>query len=344
MPMVDVFTDHLIDGQEGSLVIEQIRQYYTTQRSFEKNVSNVRRSFLRRGVRHPSFLTDIQNLYRAINDDNTRQLVDRFLELGLDQQYDVIKRAHTRPVFPGKLNDSFLNLHLLPDNMNTFCLANYDMMTSRHNQVLTLMERNRVRITVDKGADVLSKSIHILKYGADTNVDEILALLLISGRRETELLNGHSLFELIPGYPYHIKFTGVLKKKPDPMIQYSPDSRVIPLLCDATIFLNAFQRMRANQTSDTTSLSNKQISSRYCSQLGRASRRSFPTISKTHDLRGIYATFVYALFQHTHSFPMVCMYALSQDSIQDTLHYMSFELRGLDDSHLGANGPLRASG
>lgn len=328
MTFIQECTDALVRGHEGDVVIERIKQYYNTHYSFEKNVSNVRRLFLHTETRHPEYKQDCQAVLKSLTSDEDTVIFRRFMALSLPNQYDMWSKRHKKSLFQ-EHNEHYIRLRLLPDNMATFKTSESEMQVSAKRKVETLLERNNQRIVVPDATNVLAAQQAVLREGSRSKIHEIIALLLMSGRRECELLNGKSMFEPVDGHPYHTRFTGALKKKHDPMQDHEDTSIVIPLLCTFESFLTAYERMQCRQGDDIHSMSNKEISARYCSQINAALKKTFSMLTKPHDLRGVYAKYVDLLFEHDASFPRVCMFCLGHDVLQDSLHYMIFELNNL---------------
>lgn len=333
--------NRLMGGTEGSNVIQTIKDHYNTSYSFEKHVSLIRRKYLLQNTRHAEYEKDIDQIKCALSNQCANlSLFEKFCSLTLADQYDAMKRMKKKGFFHDKeLDAKFFSIRLLRDNMISFKIDSEDMETAHKNKRNTLLNRNANIVNVENLQRILETQIKILEKGSHNKIDEIIALLFVSGRRESEILNGQSVFQLVENRPYHIKFTGVLKKKRNPLETKSETVLTIPLLCKADIFLAAYLRMQSLQKTDITTMTNKQISNRYCSQLSNARKRIFPMISKTHDLRGLYAKCVDTLFEHNVSFPYLCMQCLGQDVMEDTLHYMSIRLDDVSALN-NANGNL----
>jgi len=322
----------LVNGSDGREVIRNLKQHFNTHYSFEKNVSNVRRLFLNQNIRHINFEQEFENIKQyMINihmSDDCLEKWNKFKMMAVVDQYDTILRTKKSGFFPGyaDVNEKVVKMQLLPENMNTFKLEEEDMLVCKQQKKQTLLHKNRIAINLKNPKQILDKQIRILEEGSKSKIDEILALLLVSGRREAEILNGKSVFTTIPELPFHVLFTGVLKKKQNPIEERDEVSIIIPLLCKSEIFINALQRMRSSQSNDILQLSNKQVSSRYCSQLNTARKTRFPMIQKTHDLRGLYIKMVDQLFTHSLAFPYLCMMCLGHDAIEDSLHYQKINI------------------
>lgn len=329
MSFIDERVQDLVDGVEGSIVIEKIKKYYGTYYSFEKNTSNVRRAFLEKNIRHDMYNTDMKTLKNSIQSQSDMDKYTLLENSNLTIQYDTQKKIECHAFFENiETNNLFAKLKLIPDNMKSYAIEKNDQKISKEKKMSSLLKRNETKIEIFNTEQILQDQIFIIKNGCSSKIKEIIALLFVSGRRETEILNGKSKFEEIHNRPFHVRFTGALKRKRD--LISVPDTCIeIPLLCKAEFFIQALQTMRSKQSDDIMNLTNKQVSQRYCSQINTACKKIFPMLTKPHDIRGIYAKIVDVKFKHTASFPKVCMYCLGHDIIQDSLHYMVFELNDL---------------
>ena len=110
---------------------------------------------------------------------------------------------------------------------------------------------------------------------------------------------------------------------------HSEDGIIIPLLCSFDLFSHARARMLRQQADEVSQFTNVQIKRRYSAQLGRAQKRIFPTLTKVHDLRGLYCHMVYRMFQHHMTMALLCMRVLGHANMTDSLSYTVFELEGI---------------
>ena len=327
MSFVDSMVGRLLNGDEGATIIASIRAHYKTPYSFEKNVSNIRRFYLAKCQRHVQYQTDLEKAFQ-LSDPDVVHILTRFASLSVPDQYDTLKRKDNFCSNNIPLTAWMKTFHLLPDTMNTYSLTNDDLRLSRLRKTATLLARNRRAIEISTPHVLLQTQLGILQHGTKSLATEILALLFVSGRRETEILNGKSTFERVATSLYHTQFTGVLKKKTNRLEDNVPVILVIPLLCTFEMFDHALLRLRKRQANNLTTLTNKQISKRYCSQLCLANKKHFPMLTKPHDLRGVYVRYVDAMFEHGITLPLVCMLSLGHDSMTDALHYMTVTFNG----------------
>ena len=234
MTFVDLKVEELIQGVDGYTVIESIREHYKTQYSFEKNVSNIRRAYLSKNTqRHEEYNATLKDAFElAKHDSELYEKVEYFASMSLTDQYDTLHKTRKYGFAPESdaLNECFLRMKLLPENMRTFTLTKEDLQKNVVLKHETLVARNTIAIEVVHPKHLLETQIEILKNTKKYGPKQILALLLVSGRRETEILNGTSVFDPVPGFPYHATFKGVLKKKIKSIAQYRhffPNSTVM---------------------------------------------------------------------------------------------------------------------
>ena len=112
------------------------------------------------------------------------------------------------------------------------------------------------------------------------------ALALASGRRSSEIMSGASTFALVTG-KQAVLFDGQLKKVT------AKEAYVVPLLCDAEVFLRAYEHLRDLQ--GRVVLTPLQTNTRYKTGLAAAARR-YNEKFKMHELRRLYVVLAYRLF------------------------------------------------
>lgn len=161
---------------------------------------------------------------------------------------------------------------------------------------------------------------------ADSNAglyDLTLALLLLTGRRQTELLNGRTVFRSGALGANGARFTGQLKRRT------SAEPYDIPLLCPRRNVVRALRRLRALQPDDVATWPHRRVSARYQSGLGRHMARSavYGALRRPHDLRGAYATLVHAWWDCGDASPaLVAMRVLGEGRLEDALPYTTYRL------------------
>lgn len=160
--------------------------------------------------------------------------------------------------------------------------------------------------------------------GAASVMELALSLMLLTGRRECEILNGKSVFEVHT--EYSLTFHGQAKKRG------RETTYTIPVLHPTARILCALRCLRGLQKGVV--LSNRATSLRYQSHLGRhlASRQPWHICKRVHSLRGIYTCMSSRLFDWGgHSDAFVAMCILGHSGLTESLVYTPFHM-GVDFS------------
>ena len=169
--------------------------------------------------------------------------------------------------------------------------------------------------------------------------DIALALLVLSGRRTTEIMNGRSTFERIRERTHACAFTGQLKVGASRRQQ----SYDIPLLCSFEQFDRALAELRRRQPKNIASLDNRAVSRKYQSGLGQHLRKRGtygPAATHSHVLRGVYALACAHLFTSDDATPSaVVMRVLGHASVHESIAYTAMHVE-LSEASRGTLGPL----
>jgi hypothetical protein len=174
---------------------------------------------------------------------------------------------------------------------------NVEQLRLSHKQVIecivlgrrSALEKNRRRVRVD-GRKLLAEARWTLFHATSVRRTSRLAfaLMLVTGRRTCELMNGTSTFVYVDRYT--IRFTGQAKRRIDDV------EILVPVLAPAEVVVAAFARLR--QVQRHVQLSNMETSRRYQSLLSRdlAADPLWAQCRRVHALRGIYTCMALRLF------------------------------------------------
>ena len=132
---------------------------------------------------------------------------------------DILKRL------PDYLPKNVRQLHITPSEIRE-CKKNSRMSRLNKNQSKTRV--NGVKLLEQARSDINSAA-----YISDI----AFSLMLLTGRRQCEILSGNATFEAVEGNPYAAKFTGQAKRKCG--VDSSPHVYTIPLLETYDIVLRA---------------------------------------------------------------------------------------------------------
>jgi len=183
----------------------------------------------------------------------------------------------------------------------TLLPANVDALRVTREEVLQCKERKRERVKAKNaralrvdGDALLREARATLAAPEQKSLWELaLALLLVTGRRTAEVLNGRSEFATVreegDGEAEDCLFSGQLKARS------ARDAYRIPVLAPLSHVRAGLARLRAQQPDDVAALTNAQIAAKYQSRL-RAFMNAHPVygmLRRVHDLRGVYVWLAY---------------------------------------------------
>jgi len=205
------------------------------------------------------------------------------------------------------------------ENVRKFTITRAELRTCKRASATQTILKNKFSERVHGRALVRHARAVVLDDGNTVNVAELaLALMLVTGRRECEILNGRSVFT--PHTEYSVLFAGQAKKR-GPHAEY-----VIPVLVRAPDVVRAVERLRSKQGG--VMLSNRDTSRRYQSYLGRhvATRHPWTQCTRVHSLRGVYTCMAARLFHWDHADAFVAMCILGHTGLMESLVYTPFHL------------------
>lgn len=323
----------LIAGVPGYEVRAELEQTNRKLSSLSSTMSRVRSIVVEAGHRHAEYEQSCTSLRAYENDPG----VSAFLIAPLAKQLSTQRSHAAWPSWTDEIENALRQVKLLPSNMDSFCLTRFETLQLKKRQEEALICKNEAVITVPNAAAVLKRVEEILESAETVGSTAVLAvcLLIASGRRTAEIVNGRSRFEAVDGAPRAARFEGQAKKRGDGACVYT-----IPLLVPYRTFARALEVLRTLQ--GCAVFSNRDASREYsmplkrellrCEQ-GRGALR-LPRL-KPHDLRSLYMAYVYELFQCEHSFPRTCMRCLGHLSMTESLSYANIRLHGVDENTFG---------
>jgi hypothetical protein len=246
------------------------------------------------------------------------------------------------------------SVKVCPPNLSTFKLTNGQATSLQRSHAEALETKLTLLITVSDPDSVLREAfIRLFNASSSSGVAELaIPLLLVSGRRTAEILNGRSKFEAMASSPFHALFTGQLKKGGEADDETAPYG--IPLLVPFPMFDRALTLLRERQTLDgvvPSELSQAMVHCKYQKLLSRAmdrigDKRIIPSLPltdchnsrhmKPHDLRATYVSLVSAKFHAPYAFAHVAMRVLGHASPQESLHYSCVRLGACVDECFAA--------
>ena len=327
----------LLQGTPVESVLQELKHTYKTLESQKWAICEVRRAVLETDTLPPEYDdTTLRSL------PQTEEIAD-FLCTTVKRKYE-IQAAHkpghyAHGTWSEEAERALAALRLLPTAMDNFKLSSEESNQLRRQQEEKLVAKHQSRVItiqdcekhLQKWAEMLENATPNLSFPA-----LILPLIAVSGRRISELTNGQSTFTPMPGSHYAL-FSGALKQRGNNA------TFPIPLLVPYKTFLNGLMALRQKQGADITSLSNRKVADRYCSNAGKALKRGLlPGLPKRvakdlhpHDLRAIYICMVYECFECPHSLAMTTLRCLAHQGLGTSLCYSCVRIEGADKGSLG---------
>tara|TARA_B110000046_G_scaffold128530_1_gene134929 strand:- start:1587 stop:2465 length:879 start_codon:yes stop_codon:yes gene_type:complete len=224
------------------------------------------------------------------------------------------------------------------------CLTEEELKSARRFQKNARESKLRAAPRVEAALMLSHARETLARCRSVRNVYELtLALLLVTGRRCAEILNGRSKFAPNPSPSKHDDaglrynqciFYGQLK-------QSNAVPYTIPLLAPLPIVLTALTELRRRQARDVHQLGNDAVSRRYQSGLRqhlKADGKAYPGIRCPHQLRALYACCAHQYFDvGDASLAYFTQRALGHAHIKEADVYNTFQVT-LDARHRGSSG------
>lgn len=313
MKFLDECARELDAGAATESVMTKLRERYTTLGCLNSKLSQVRS----RCAPDSAYVRAVDAALADVADAEVRRRVETLAATGgrlhVNDPEEVRRIVRALP-------------HRLPSNVRALRLGRQEMRTCKRTQLAQTIEKNRTRTVVD-GRALLAHARAVVAHPRECRggIPELtLALMVVTGRRECELLNGRS--EFVPHSEYSLVFRGQAKKRDEGVLD--TEERLIPCLCPAPDVVACVAHLRARQGHAT--LSNEVTSRRYQSFLSRHMRSALPwrdTQTHVHSLRGIYTCMCQGLFDwglHTDAYVAMCI--LGHTSLNESLVYTTFAI------------------
>lgn len=207
-----------------------------------------------------------------------------------------------------------------PDNVRALRPEMSEQRECKRSAFRARILKNMTCLQVD-GRALLQEARQDIRNETVATLDLALSLMLLTGRRTCEMLNGVSTWSVVDGQVCAAEFAGQAKRKD--AIPYRA-----PLLAPLCEVQRAITRLRQRQ--NHAALSNQPTSRRYQSGLSRrlAKRKgAFGSVGRVHALRGLYACMAWRLFDWGTASPAyVTMCILGHRGLGESLVYTTFDL------------------
>jgi hypothetical protein len=345
--MIAEAAKRLVAGEEGAEVVEYLRRELRMSaerggRTYSVNslktyVSHTKSRVVDADCRNPH--CDFGPLLAFAEPE-----VTEFLVAPLKRQLELQRRHRAHPSWSDEAEEALASLRLLPANMDSFHITEREVRQIKRWDKGNMRERMANVVVVDDGEALLARAVEMLRCAkpSDSYVTLLAPLLLVSGRREIEVLNvcsGRAAFEKVGERA--VRFTGQCKTKCSEGVA----PFIIPLLCEADVFVAALSALREKR-GDLSGVNNAQIHVLMNGHFTPAYlTQAFPMLPvgcKWHLLRSLYLQFVNHCFTHTMAVNFLGKQILGHFDEAESLRYVSTRVDGIE-SLKGTFGRLVAS-
>ena len=341
MSMKELYTtlvERLMRGENPEGLIASLKTKYTLQ-SVATIVSIVRKLVKQENKRHSEY--DPAPLQPFVREEG----VAEFLNASVEEQERIQTRHRKVGGWSPHAEDALSRLKILPECLDKFKMSEAEVTEIKKQKAKAQKERDINIVRIPHADSMLQTATSNLERAKSTDSYPHLglSLMLVSGRRTTEIYSPKSQFRQAGAYS--VFFLGQLKKKGD---EEGRREYEIPLLCPAPVFLRAVQVLRAKQAQDMEKdkiYSEEEINTRYGGSARRHLHRLWPAVKRggkrngcVHLLRSCYASLVFHLYEHSCSLHYLYKSILGHATKAESDAYACVVLEGID--HLrGSLGP-----
>jgi hypothetical protein len=225
------------------------------------------------------------------------------------------------------------SLNLLPANVEGLKLTEMELVQLSRVRESALINKQEV-VHVYAAGTWLEHVISLARTSDITFSFARLALplLILSGRRTTEIMNGKSTFLPSPMSTTTAWFTGQIKRRG------AETSYEIPLLCDYDTFAYCLAVLREKQKGEQ--LDAIACNNRYHKSLNIETRRVCPQAKSVHSFRAMYGTYAFHLYKTSVTFNRCLMLILGHEKLGVSLSYNNWVLHGMEAFYPGCMGEL----
>ena len=309
--------------ESGDDVVWWLRDKCASTGSLSVAMSRIKTAWMKGAPVPPSF-AEVMAVYR--NEPG----VETFLSLPLSEMVRVQREHRSDPMWSEEAELTLQSLVLLPQNVAALKLSHQELISLKRKREDTLISKQEALLHVHNATTWLQCAIIAARISTpDMSFPRLaLPLLLLSGRRTSEILNGKSSFESTG--PTTCLFKGQIKKRGND----APYE--IPLLCDFATFTHAVNVLRLKQGGEV--FEPEACTNRYSHMLKEEISQLFSFATHVHELRAVYAAMAFHLYQCNTTFNRAAMRILGHEKLDVSLSYNAVMLHGMPP--LGSLGAL----
>ena len=321
-----------LEKEDSSLILEDMRKRYTTVRCLRVKTGIVRKLYS--GPSSEYFENKVKEILNQEHDEKRKEWIQEIVTLkdGKGPWYGL--NNYKSGLYPD-LEKKLASLpKRLPENVLKLCITKSEIKECKKLAYDVKLKSNISKKKVN-AVSLLNHFRHVLDEPKDNGLYELsLALIMVTGRRMCEIMNGKSCFEEIEGKKFICMFSGQAKKKSN------NDSFEIPLLYDISKINNCLEHLRKLQGSIPST--NCKVSSKYASGMRQflLNNSLYSHVSKIHNLRKVYTCLCLKLFDWEHHTEMyISMCILGHTNLYEPIVYNVIDLGNIDSVEMLGKGP-----
>lgn len=267
-------------------------------------------------------LQDMKTRYTTVRALNVKTCLVRGMCESTDEYKAVQEHNRMHP------DDRKTLPHRVSTNVQRLKVTREEMKACKRLQTQSAVKKNMRMLRVD-GRGILDTCRCTLQQADVASIPLLaLSLMLLTGRRTCEILNGQSTFTRHDRFEYAIVFCGQAKRRHKDVASFD-----IPVLACPDVVLRAMSVLRSRtgrceaiEDSDV----NQKTSRRYQSWLSRTLRNHtvLAQAGHPHSLRGVYACMCTKLFNWEDDYApaYIAMRVLGHCGLQESLVYTPYHL------------------
>ena len=210
---IEVAIRALLNGEDGSQVLDMLKTNYSANLyTLSAKTSEIKSAVLDRYILPQEYNAKIAELQPYIEECPD---INKFLKTSHSKKYD-IQRMHVKsPQWPAPAEELLQAIPLAPKGISTFFLSAAENARLKAMKKVSRKSKNKSVHRISDAPATLKTAESLLNNANSKAAFHKLQLplLLVTGRRFAEIMNGRSKFTPIEDQPYHARFTGQLKRK-----------------------------------------------------------------------------------------------------------------------------------
>lgn len=344
--VINEIAQKLVNGTRGDMAMQELRD-----RGYRLSSLNSISSRIRSAVLASCEPPDYSTLQAQAALEHT---VTAFLAMSKSDQLSVqrsVASGTASEPWSDAARQALLRLRFLPANMDSFKLTQAEYVDLKRAREMAQLKKNVAgTIAVPNPAALLDQLTTLLETAtAQRSLPELaFPILLATGRRLSAVMSFGSTWQPHPN-PTYATFSGILKKR-----GASSRTADIPLLVPFATLEIGIRALRERQTLNAATRRKGHlpraigctvdIKKRYSPSFNRALKagRAMPLLPKckeVKDLRAMYASFIYLLYESPSTLAGTCLTALVHTALKDSLSYNHIKVAD-DPSLRGKCGKL----